>query len=118
MAQSQSSDEAERDKCRVVTEVAMQKAAEKCGGEDAVKEQLRMMLGFAPSDEPDPDCDAALAEGLDEETIQSPRGLNQWVFCRAWELFEGEDGVDTVSSGLESAWAQARAEAEKRGLEI
>jgi hypothetical protein len=106
----------DRDKCRAVTEIALQEAARKCGGDEAVKEQLRMMLGFT-GEEPDPDCEASLEEGLNEETLKSPRGLNQWVFCRAWQKFrDGEP--DNLGDALESSWADARTRAAEMGLEI
>lgn len=110
----------ERDKCRLLTEVAMSKAAEKCGSDEAMKEQLRMMLGMtsAPDEEPDPNCEAAMKEGLTEETIRTPRGLNQWVFCRAWDLYKKKDDVDTLSEATETAWAEAHATAEEKGVEI
>lgn len=109
-------EQTERDRCRVVTEVALRKAAEKCGGEEAMKEQLRMMLGFT-DDEPDPDCGQALAEGINEETVATPRGVNQWVFCFAWQQYK-QDEADNLGEALEQAWAEAKARAEEQGLTI
>lgn len=105
-------DPTDAEKCAAITEAAIQTAQERCGDPELVKEQLARMTGMGS--EPDPDCDAALAEGLNEETMQSPTGTSQWVFCRAWRLFDSGE-ADSISSALERSWAEARNE-EQTGI--
>lgn len=112
---SQSPSEEERMNCRVVTEVALRKAGEKCG-DDAMKEQLRMMLGFT-QDKDDPDCPAVMEDGVTEARVNSASGMNEWVFCRAWQEYQTED-VDNIGEALEKAWAEAEARAEEKGMEV
>jgi hypothetical protein len=109
---AQDTDEAER--CRVVTEVAVERAMEKCGSEEAVREQLVRLVGL--DEETDPDCEAALEEGLDGETLTSTRGTRQWVLCRAWQLVRDEEM--TLSSATQKAWAEAKAEGDNQGIEV
>jgi len=104
-----------RDKCRLVTEVALEQAAAKCTGEEAMKEQLRMMLGIT-GEEDDPDCMAVRSEGITEEVAGHPRKMNEWVFCRAWGLFDSDD-ADNLGEALDMAWGEARAATEDMEME-
>jgi hypothetical protein len=104
----------EEEKCRLVTEVAVEQAMEKCGSEEAVRRQLMRIVGL--SEDLDPDCEASLEEGLDEPTLQSTRATRQWVMCRAWNLVQDEDR--TLSAGVSQAWAEAKAEGDKQGYEV
>ena len=114
-----SQEASEAEKCQVITEAAVQAAMEKCGSEEAVKEQLKRIVGFHDSDgdgEPDPNCEMALAEGLNDETLESTRGTRQWVFCRAWQLVKEEE--KTLSDAVSQAWAEAKAQADERGYSV
>ena len=104
----------EDEKCRLVTEVAVEQAMEKCGTEDAVRNQLRRIIGLG--EDMDPDCDMALAGELGEETLQSTRSTRQWVMCKAWE-YVNEDEM-TLSSAVSKAWAEANARGEELGIEV
>lgn len=105
----------ESDKCRIVTEAAIETAMDRCGSEEAVREQLKRLVGIS-SDEPDPDCEAALAEGLNDETLASTKGTRQWVMCRAWQLVKTDEM--NLSSAVGQAWAEAKAEGEDAGVEV
>lgn len=102
------------ERCQILTEVAVEQAMEKCGSEEAVRNQLRRIIGL--SEDYDPDCEAALEEGLNEETLASTRGTRQWVMCRAWDLVREEDR--TLSAAVSQAWAEAQAEGEKQDIEV
>lgn len=103
------------DRCRVITEVAIEKAMEKCGSEEAVHNQLRRLVGI-DDDGVDPDCDAALERGLDVETLANTRATRQWVLCRSWELVTDEE--KTISGAVQQAWAEAQAAGEEEGFEV
>lgn len=96
-------DPTDDDACAIATEVALEKAMERCGSEEAVRRQIGEMMGL-PVDEPDPDCEAALEEGLDESTLASSRGTRQWVMCRAWQVYK--DGDATLRGAIQQAWAE------------
>jgi hypothetical protein len=108
-------DTQERDKCRLVTEVALEQAAEKCAGDEAMKEQLRMMLGIT-GEEDDPDCASVRADGVTESVAGDPRRMNEWVFCRAWRLYETDD-AGNLGEALDMAWGEARAKTANIGTE-
>lgn len=107
-----STDEAER--CRVITEVAVEQAMEKCGSEEAVREQLARMVGL--EDRSLPGCDSILDGSLDESTLESSRQVREWVFCRAWEAVE-EDGK-TLSTAIAKSWAEVRAAGDELDVEV
>lgn len=113
MATSDSDDD-ENKRCRIITEVAVEQAMEACGTEEAVRDQLQRIVGL--DGEPDPDCDAALAEGLNEETLQSIRGIRQWVMCRAWQLVQEQD--KTLSAAVAKAWAEANGKGKEHDIEV
>lgn len=116
MSEASTEGDGSRDECRVLTEVALRKASEKCAGDDAMKEQLRMMLGYIKGDD-DPDCSTVLNREFTEEFANSASKVNQWVFCYAWNEFKNGDS-DNLGGALEAAWAEARARAEENGVEI
>lgn len=99
----------------MVTEVALEKAIEKCDSEEAVKRQVADLMGFA-ADETDPDCDTALSTGLDDDTLDSFRGVRQWVMCRAWQLIES--GEESFRGAVQRAWDEAEAEADEQGIDL
>lgn len=105
----------EDDRCRIITETALEKAVEKCDSEEAVKRQVADLMGFA-SDEPDPDCEASLSEGLNEETLQDFRGVRQWVMCRAWQLIDS--GEESFRGAVQRAWNEAEQAADEEGIDI
>lgn len=105
----------ETDECRLITEVAIEQAMESCGSEEAVREQLRRIVGLEGEEE-DPNCNVALDEGLNEETLQSTKGTRQWVMCRAWELVQDNDM--TLSSATSRAWNEAKARGDELGVEV
>lgn len=105
----------DEDHCRVVTEVALERAMEECGSEEAVRGQLRRLVGLE-GDGLDPNCEQSLEAGLDEDELRSTRGTRQWVMCRAWELVK--DGEQTLSTAVSQAWAEARAKGEELGVEV
>jgi len=107
----------DEDRCRVVTEVAIQEAMDACGSEEAVREQLQRIVGLNADPEGlDIDCDTALANGLDMKTLTSTRATRQWVFCRAWNMVE-EEGR-TLSDAVEAAWAEAQAAGVDKNIEV
>lgn len=108
------SNPSESDRCRVITEVAVERAMDKCGNEEAVRNQLLRIVGL--DTEIDPDCDVALAEGLNEQTLESTRATRQWVMCRAWRLVQDEE--KTLSTAVEKAWNEARAAGDEQGIEV
>lgn len=112
---TEESDAEADDRCRVITEVAIEKAMDKCGSEAAVKNQLARIVGLDDEDE-HPDCPAVLASGLDVATLANTRETRQWVFCRAWTLVDEEDM--TLASAVSKAWAEARKEGEEEGFEV
>lgn len=111
----QESADAGDDKCRVITEVAMQKAMNKCGSEEEVKKQLRRIVGLDDGQDEE-DCDAVLESGLDTRTLANTRETREWVMCRGWEIVR--DDNETLSAAIERAWAEARAAGEERGFEV
>lgn len=107
----------ERDRCSVITEVAIEQAMDKCGSDEAVKDQLRRIVGFGSDDHGlEKDCQATLEEGLDKATLKNTRAIRQWVFCRAWELVRSENM--TLSSAASKAWAEANAAGAEMGIEV
>lgn len=106
----------EDEKCRVVTQVAVQKAMDACGTEEAVREQLKRFVGLPGTEGVDPDCDASLDRGLDVQTLANNRATRQWVFCRAWEQVAKED--KPLAEAVEVAWAEARQAGEDKNIEV
>lgn len=103
------------ERCRVITEVAIEKAMDKCDSEAAVKNQLARIVGLDDEDE-HPDCSAVMASGLDVATLANTRETRQWVYCEAWRLVE-EDEM-TLASAVAKAWAEARQVGEEEGFEV
>ena len=62
--------------------------------------------------EPDADCEVALREGLNEQTLASPRGLMQWIMCRAHQHRRERD-VE-MREALVAAWGEAEMKGERR----
>jgi hypothetical protein len=109
---SQETDEDEQ--CRLITEVALRRAMDECGSAEAVREQVRRVIGL--DGDLDPDCETALEEGLDMSTLANTRQTRQWVFCRAWELIDTENIA--LSNAVEKAWAEARAAGQENNIEV
>lgn len=115
---SQGTEESETEadeRCRVITEVAIEKAMDKCDSEGAVKNQLARIVGLDDEDE-HPDCESVLMSGLDVATLANTRETRQWVMCRAWEMVNDEEM--TLSSAVSKAWAEARKAGEEEGFEV
>lgn len=110
-----SDDEEQDDRCQVITEVAIEKAMDKCGSEQAVRNQLRRIIGMDESDD-EADCEMVLQQGLDVTTLANTRATRQWVMCRAWTLVKDEEM--TLSSAVARAWAEAREAGEEEGFEV
>lgn len=100
------------DRCMTALEAVSDVALEHCNDAETIQQALGRLLGV----EPDPDCDAALAEGLNAETCESTLGLRQWVMCRAHQLID-EDGV-AFSAALDDAWAEARDSCGDLGFDV
>lgn len=107
---SEDMDDAER--CRRAIEAAMGVALEHCSTEEEVRTQLASMAGV----EPDADCEAALAEGINQETCSDSRGIRQWVFCRAEELMQ--TGDMNFSDAMTKSWDEAKDECSAIGHSI
>jgi hypothetical protein len=103
------------DRCRVITEVAIEKAMDKCGSEEAVRRQLERIVGM-DADEEEVDCDVVLAQGMTEERIENTRMTREWVMCRAWEMVREEDM--TLSNAVAKAWTEARAAGDEMDTEV
>lgn len=116
MAASQGTDaeetESAGEQCRRAVDAVLDVAAEHCETEEQVLERITRMVGV----EPDVDCNAALAEGLNRETLESTTGTRQWVACRAHQLRRAQDlGLGTA---MEEAWKEAKREALSMGIEV
>lgn len=69
------------------------------------EEQLRQ-AARADSQEPDKDCEAALKEGLNQETLNDYKGIRQWVMCTAWR--KSRDNSVTFKEAVNEAWDEAK----------
>ena len=104
----------ETDVCERAMRAAFDKGMELCGSKEQQLQQMRPLFGLgspSPNDEgdgvePDIDCEHALEEGLNRETLNSPNGTRQWVMCKAHELINSESRV-TFQDALQQAWAEA-----------
>jgi len=56
--------------------------------------------------EPDKDCEAALMEGLNEETLNDYKGIRQWVMCTAWR--KSRESSMTFKEAVNEAWDEAK----------
>lgn len=77
--------------------------------DDSVKEDAEEQLRQATrsdTSEPDKDCEAALMEGLDEETLNDYKGIRQWVMCTAWR--KSREGSMTFKEAVNAAWDEAK----------
>lgn len=77
--------------------------------EDA-EQQLREQTGSGDG-EPDENCDRAIEEGLNMETINSFEGVRQWVMCNAWRKSRQQDL--SFGEAVQASWdevAQARSD--------
>lgn len=113
MATNGDSDGEQSDACRVVTDVAVSKAVDRCGSEGAVKDVIADMFGWG-DDEDYPDCDAVLDGGITEDVLESPQGERRYAMCRAWQLVNDE-GMQ-FRSAINQAWTEIR-EAEEEAEE-
>ena len=122
MAESQEEDESRDEEevdqeCQVITEVAVQQAMNKCGSDEAVYNQLKRMVGLGMADEyQEPECGMVLEKGLTLDVLTNSRRVREWVVCEAWRLVKDEDL--SITEATEKAWAEARAEGEKNGIEV
>lgn len=69
------------------------------------EEQLRQ-AARSDTTEPDKDCEAALNEGLNEETLNDYKGIRQWVMCTAWR--KSRDSSVTFKEAVNEAWDEAK----------
>lgn len=93
------------DTCRVVTDVAIEKAAEKCGSEEAVKSVVADMFGFTDNEET-PDCEQVLAGGITDYDLSTAERQRRYAMCRAWNLVN-EEG-ESFRQAVNRAWAEVR----------
>lgn len=100
------------DRCTIAADALTELLVEECGPDGGLQRNIGRLLGT----EPDPDCEAALDEGLDEETLESTVGTRQWVGCRAQQLIR-EEGV-ALSVAMERAWEEAKTAAANHGIEL
>lgn len=91
--------------CQMALRAAFDKGMEMCGSREAQMNQTARLFGIEPAGEPDIDCETALSEGLNAETLDSFRGLRQWVMCRAFEVAEDED--QPFDLAVQQAWEEA-----------
>lgn len=104
------------EQCRVITEVAVQKAMDKCGSEQAVRKQLQRIVGLEVDDDWEDNCDQTLNKGLTMGVLKNGRRTREWVMCEAWRLVSEEEM--SISAATEKAWAEARAKGEEMGIEV
>lgn len=100
------------DRCTIALDALMEVAVEECGPEGGMGKNIGRLLGT----EPDPDCEAALAEGLDEATCESTQGTRQWVACRAQQLVDEDDLA--LSAAMEEAWDEAKTACANHGIDV
>lgn len=100
------------DECAIAMEAAVGVALDHCTDDAALQQNIGRVLGV----EPDANCTAALDEGLDEETCTSPRGLRQWVMCRAHDLLK--NNRITFQEAMEQAWAEAADQCDMDGAVV
>lgn len=101
---SEESDEA--DACRMVTDVAINAAIERCGSDEAVQMQLMDLFGFA-DDEPMPDVESVLRDGLPEDQAANPRKQREYALCRSWEMIQSDEDI-SLRSAMNRAWMEVR----------
>jgi hypothetical protein len=97
------------DECRLVTEIALEKAMDRCEGTEAVKDQIRAMLGLPTGEAFDTDCQALLEAEVEELDMDDRLQLNRWVFCRTFAIYNEAEQA-SVADSLERAWAEANSE--------
>lgn len=90
------------ERCMTALEAVSDVAMEHCTDPEVVQKAIGRFLGV----EPDANCEAALAEGLNEETCRDFRGLRQWVLCRSHQLVD-EEGAP-MSTAVGDAWDEAK----------
>lgn len=100
------------DECQRALEAAMGVAMEHCVPEEDLNRNIGRMLGV----EPDMDCSAALAEGLNEETCSDFAGLRQWITCKAQR--EIARNGKTFAEAMEAAWDEAKEECSAKGIRV
>lgn len=95
--------------CEVAIEAAVGVALDHCVNDDELQRNIGRVLGV----EPDPDCEASLEEGLDDETCRSSRGVRQWVLCRAHDMLKNQQVG--FQEAMETAWAEAASQCDVDG---
>lgn len=103
----------EDDVCRTIVDVALDRAADRCGSKEAVREQIGDMFGFR-ADEDLPNCEMVLEDGITPDDLQTANTQRRYAMCRAWELIEEEKMG--FRSAINMAWAEIR-QAEEQGVE-
>lgn len=108
--------------CTMAFTLALEKGMEMCGETGRQMKAAAPVMGV-PTDgdgEPDADCEAALEEGLNAETLDSFRGERQWVLCRVFNavetrpaLIEKHDG--DFQAAVQEAWDMVDAAEDERG---
>lgn len=107
--------ENQSDMCRVVTDVAVTKAVEKCGSEEAVKDVLADMFGFG-DDEDKPDCNALVGDGVQPDDINTAHQQRRVAMCLAWDYVKQDDMQ--FRSAVNKAWAKVRELEDEYSLEV
>lgn len=102
---TESEPSSETDKCRLVVDVAMETAAEKCGSEEAARRQVMDLFGFT-DDDPEPDCEAVLADGVTEDDLADSDDERRYAMCRAWNLVNTEDV--SFRRAVNEGWQEVR----------
>lgn len=106
-------DISQQEQCQRAIDAALDVAIENhCTTAESRKQQFSEVLGV----EPDMDCEASLAEGLNQQTCESFRGVRQWVTCRAMQLV-ADEGV-RFSSAMSRAWNEAKQECRTQGVDL
>lgn len=106
-------DISQQEQCQRAVDAALDVAFENhCTTAESRKQQFSEVLGV----EPDMDCEAALAEGLDQQTCSDFRGVRQFVTCKAMQLV-ADEGV-RFSTAMSRAWNEAKSECSAAGIEL
>lgn len=106
-------DISQAEQCQRAINAALDVAFENhCTTADSRKQQFSEVMGV----EPDVDCEAALAEGLDQQTCSDFRGVRQWIMCKAIRLVS-EEGV-RFSTAMSRAWNEAKSECKAQGVDV
>jgi hypothetical protein len=87
--------------CQIAMEAAVGVALDHCTDDAALQKNIGKVVGV----EPDPNCEASLKEGLNEETCTNSKGVRQWVACRAHQLLKAQELA--FNEAMSQAWTEA-----------